>query len=588
MPHVWAEFPRVPTTLSGEELQLLYWLTRDAYSGAGAVVDLGPFLGGSTCALAAGLRDNPGSFPKGGAVHAFDHFLHTDPRLAFWLKQAGEDLRQGDSFLPAYRRLTDPYRQYLTVHAGDLLRAEYTGGPVEVLVVDLGESWELNSAVLARFFPHLVPGRGVVVQRGCQGGAILALEHLADYLEHTGRVADGSLAVYRCTRPIPEELLAADLRALPPERKRRAFERELARCAEGRKAETLACYARTLLEAGDGGAARDVFDRLDPACYTPPAGTIDLSAFPRPFYAAAEPPAWAGMPHVWAEFPQVPTMLSGEELQLLYWLTRDVYSGSGTVVDLGPFLGGSTCALAAGLRDNPGPFPKGGAIHAFDHFVYTEPWLDFYTKRTGEEFRVGDSFLPLYRRLTGDYRDYITAHPGDLLATEYDAGPIEILFVDICKSWGLNAAVLAKFFPHLIPGRSVVVQQDYLCFYHCWLIIAMDLFSDYFEPLGRVAAGNSTVYRYTRRIPEGLLHADLRALPLERKRLAFERELPRCRGWQKTEILICYTRMLWEAGDDRGAQEVFDRIDPVWYDHPINKVGMGFVPPQYLRGRRAG
>jgi hypothetical protein len=582
MPHVWGEFPQVPTMLSGEELQLLYWLARDAYSGLGAVVDLGAFLGGSTCALAAGLRDNPGRFRKRHAVGAFDRFLY-EAAQEFWVGPTGASPRPGDSLLPLFRRLTEPYREYLTAHPGDLLAARYEGGPIEVLVVDVGESWELSAAVLAEFFPHLIPGRSVVVRRGCHRGPIVAFDYLGDHLEHTGRVADGSAAVYRYARRIPEVLLRTDLRALPLERKRLAFERELARCCGGQKADTLLCYTHTLLEAGDEAGAREVFDRLEPAGYTPPSGTLDLSGLPRHFYAWALRGAWREMPHVWAEFPQVPTMLSGEELQLLYWLTRDVYSGLGTVVDLGPFLGGSTCALAAGLRDNPGRFPRENAIHAFDHFLYNDPWLDFYTRRTGETFRDGDSFLPLYRRLTAAYGRYVNVHPGDLLEAEYAGGPVEILFIDIAKSWELNAAVLAKFFPHLITGRSVVVQQDYLNFYHCWLIIAMDFFGDYFEHLGRVAEGCSAVYRYTRRIPDALLRTDLRALPLERKRLAFERELARCDGWQKTEILICYTRMLWEAGDDRAAQEVFDRLDPVWYDHPLNKVGMGFVPPQYRR-----
>ena len=42
-----------------EERKLLYHLTRNIYTGEGAVVELGAFCGASTCCLAAGLRDNP-------------------------------------------------------------------------------------------------------------------------------------------------------------------------------------------------------------------------------------------------------------------------------------------------------------------------------------------------------------------------------------------------------------------------------------------------------------------------------------------------------------------------------------------------
>jgi hypothetical protein len=36
--------------------------------------------------------------------------------------------------------------------------------------------------------------------------------------------------------------------------------------------------------------------------------------------------------------------------------------------------------------------------------------------------------------------------------------------------------------------------------------------------------------------------------------------------------------MLLEEGDERGAREVFGRVDPAWYDHPVNKVALTFIP----------
>jgi hypothetical protein len=68
-------------------------------------------------------------------------------------------------------------------------------------------------------------------------------------------------------------------------------------------------------------------------------------------------------------------MLSTEEVELLYRLAREEYFGQGTIVDCGPFLGGSTVALCAGLKDNPGRFPKSGRVHAYDRFLY-EPYFE--------------------------------------------------------------------------------------------------------------------------------------------------------------------------------------------------------------------
>src|SRR5437763_14459691 len=70
-----------------------------------------------------------------------------------------------------------------------------------------------------------------------------------------------------------------------------------------------------------------------------------------------------------AEITRVKTMLSAQELELLYTLARDRYSGRGEIVDGGAFLGGSTLALACGLRDNARVANKSRRIHSYDLFV---------------------------------------------------------------------------------------------------------------------------------------------------------------------------------------------------------------------------
>jgi hypothetical protein len=180
--------------------------------------------------------------------------------------------------------------------------------------------------------------------------------------------------------------------------------------------------------------------------------------------------------------------------------------------------------------------------------------------------------------LTGAYQDYLVVHEGDVVSATYDGGPIEILFLDICKSWEINAAVVGTFFTHLLPGRSLVVQQDYAHFYAYWLVVTMDFFADYFKSAGHVADdGTAAVFRCVRRIPGPLLRTDLRRLPLSRKRDAFERALPRFQGWQHAQLLIGYCRMLLDQGEWGAAEEVARRIDPALYRHPLNWEGMRFI-----------
>jgi hypothetical protein len=59
--------------------------------------------------------------------------------------------------------------------------------------------------------------------------------------------------------------------------------------------------------------------------------------------------------------------------------------------------------------------------------------------------------------------DLVRVHEGDLLANGWSGDPIELLFVDFSKTWALNDFIVKEFFPSLIAGRSVVVQQDFVC-----------------------------------------------------------------------------------------------------------------------------
>src|SRR6059058_6146194 len=63
----------------------------------------------------------------------------------------------------------------------------------------------------------------------------------------------------------------------------------------------------------------------------------------------------------------VPTMLSKMERRLLYSLARDYASGDAAILDAGSFLGGSTAALLAGVRDRHRPW-TGPPVASYDLF----------------------------------------------------------------------------------------------------------------------------------------------------------------------------------------------------------------------------
>jgi predicted O-methyltransferase YrrM len=197
-------------------------------------------------------------------------------------------------------------------------------------------------------------------------------------------------------------------------------------------------------------------------------------------------------------------LLGLEERKLLYQLARHNYTGEGAVVDLGSFCGASTCCLAAGLRDNPRA--AGRRVDSYDSFIASEPYLvDFIREQFGETIEMGQSFATTFRRATAEFADIIEVHAGDLLEQNWPWDrSIEILFVDVAKTLALSGKVLTEFFPHLTPGKSIVIHQD---FYHptaFYLPIVMDYLTDHFTI---IEAGRdwSVVFRLEKPIPQGTL-----------------------------------------------------------------------------------
>lgn len=139
-----------------------------------------------------------------------------------------------------------------------------------------------------------------------------------------------------------------------------------------------------------------------------------------------------------AEVRQVKTMLSAQELKLLYTLARDRYAGRGEIIDAGAFLGGSTLALACGLRDNPGTFSKQGRVHSYDRFV-----SDKYVAQFIDGYPEGTSTRPYYDSVIADVASYVLVDEGDIISRPWPTNsPIEILFIDVAKSWETNDFLL--------------------------------------------------------------------------------------------------------------------------------------------------
>jgi hypothetical protein len=219
----------------------------------------------------------------------------------------------------------------------------------------------------------------------------------------------------------------------------------------------------------------------------------------------------------------VPTMLQREERQYLFWLGASVWSGAGLVLEIGPWLGGSTVCLAAGMRASG--HDARARLHAVDNFL----WREFMAARAPLPIKPGESFEPFFLENVADYADIVVSHAralpdevvsGDQEATAkrfaearavpvFDAvpgsDPVEILFIDGAKSWRGMVHLLRVVRDRVVPGCTLLVCQDYKYGGTYWVPMMMSRLGDMVEPVHNVPGGTTVTFRLTRALSADFL-----------------------------------------------------------------------------------
>jgi len=224
-----------------------------------------------------------------------------------------------------------------------------------------------------------------------------------------------------------------------------------------------------------------------------------------------------------AEFlSEIPSETSLTERQLLFDLFARRWDGRGAVVEIGPFLGGTTRAIASGMARNPAR-EASALLHTFDRFdaYYSaerlretiEPMVQrglFTATEATELCRTAD-FERLFQAIHSphDYHRLVRLHNSplpdlpeeierstslDVLAGEPEFGAV---FVDGCKSWASTHYAMRFLLPRLRPGAPVIFQDFgwYTCF---WITSVAHALRDYLAPEAR--ADSTYVFRLVRPI----------------------------------------------------------------------------------------
>lgn len=204
--------------------------------------------------------------------------------------------------------------------------------------------------------------------------------------------------------------------------------------------------------------------------------------------------------------PPLPTMLFDEERQLLFWCSKEQFTGQGVIVDAGAFLGASAACLAAGLRENIRAPEANRKVFSFDLFE----WGEFYkTYLPFEELNGSEDTLPWIKKRWDSLNSLIVPRKGDMTASAWVDGGIEILFVDFTRHWQDHDYVIKNYYRNLIPGVSLLIHQDYHYIVCYWLHIFMEYYWDYFEMLCPKIGAASCLWKLKKPLPETAFESGL-------------------------------------------------------------------------------
>lgn len=254
-----------------------------------------------------------------------------------------------------------------------------------------------------------------------------------------------------------------------------------------------------------------------------------------------------------------PAMLTDGD-RAVYFHYGKHWAGEGEIVDIGCFVGGTTQALLDGLAANVEHADRMPPIRVFDSFqsdaAYIGDWLErFYGVRPMGRSR----FRTFFDANFAGRESLLDVQEGELAAAGYPQGnPIAFLGIAGCTNLAMADGIVRRFFPHLIPGRSIVVHQGYTHAFHPYIHVSMELLNDCFEPVMEIDGGGSYVWKCTRRITSGIIEARFGSEPVT------SQEAP---SW--------YT--------DSGLNKVLLARKQLHMSYPANKMMLGFVRAVYLK-----
>jgi hypothetical protein len=169
-----------------------YWAAREFFTGQGTIVDAGALVGGTTVIFGEGLNANPRAQAARPTIHVYDLFEddrdgYSAQLLRGWYNEQNDRSNPYD-FLRHFKRHTQSYERYLSVHKGDITKHPYDDARgIEVLSIDVAKNADLMLHCARDFFPRLIPGQSVILHQDYvfpyQPWLHVAMELMSDIVE---------------------------------------------------------------------------------------------------------------------------------------------------------------------------------------------------------------------------------------------------------------------------------------------------------------------------------------------------------------------------------------------------------------------
>lgn len=250
----------IPAMLSDDE-KSLYFQNARAYTGVGAVLEIGPWLGASTFQICRGLEESGHPW----SLTVLDRFKWSS---LYANGYPDIPLKRQESTLPLFRENLFHYSANIDTIAGEIRDIQQIlplRENIELLFVDAPKSWRMLWTVLNHVGPRLLPGARITFQDFLHitSRQIAWLVASLPMLEATEVVGQGTAVAFTLNGRLPNfaQEVPVDIHQISSARLIELWEKLSAVLPESRSCELAAGLALDLLERSDWDLAAQVLDR---------------------------------------------------------------------------------------------------------------------------------------------------------------------------------------------------------------------------------------------------------------------------------------------------------------------------------------